>query len=121
MANINRRSRPEQKKTMTDQEIQKDGEAIFGSDFDLSQARAEADEYYIRAELAHIEMEKFFDSLPEWVSEEMQFALFMMPDSERADWLKANAPVKDAEAPYFQRTLVKTERAAVKVGGIIVR
>ena len=98
----------------SDKEIQAEGENIFG-DFDLSEAKVLADEYYIRAELAHIEMEKFFSTLPAWVSEENQFALFMMTDKEREDWLSLNSP-------FFQRTIGHAENAkTAKYGNIIVR
>jgi hypothetical protein len=87
--------------------------AIFGEDFDIPAETLDA--YTQRCKAAGLEMDKFFDSLPAWVSEEDQFALWMMQDDERKVWLKANAPVDMTKAKYFSKTLNTSK--PVTVGG----
>jgi hypothetical protein len=72
-------------------------------------------DYTERCRKAGEEMDKFFQSLPRWVSEEDQFSLWMMTDSERETWLMNNSP-------YLKNTTVYAENAkTVKLGSIIVR
>lgn len=59
----------------------------------------EVETFYINAKLSHIEMDEFFKSLPDWVSEGDMFSLWMKTDNERKAWLEANAPVVPMEQP----------------------
>jgi hypothetical protein len=109
---------------MTVQDINNEAKAIFGSDYDFETEVEALPAYMERLKKQGEEMDRFIESLPNFVPDTEYFNLYLMTDAERADWLKANAPkeVPMERSPYFSAKIGSASNAtAVKVGGIIVR
>jgi hypothetical protein len=69
---------------------------IFG-DFDQEKTWESFDAYQQHMKRVGEEMDRFIESLPNWVEDTQYFDLYLMTDKERELWLAKNSP-------YFQKT-----------------
>jgi hypothetical protein len=107
----------------TIEQINQEGRELFGS-YDYETEVEALPAYMERLKKQGEEMDRFIESLPNFVPDTEYFNLYLMTDAERADWLKANAPkeVPMEKSPYFSRTVGYPQNAkTIKVGNIIVR
>jgi hypothetical protein len=93
---------------MTVQDINNEAKAIFGS-YDYETEVEALPAYMERLKKQGEEMDRFIESLPNWVDDSEYFNLYLMQDNERESWLAKNSP-------YFQRTTVTAK--PITVGNI---
>lgn len=91
-----------------------DNATMTGEEFETYRAKMKA---------AGREVDAFFETIPVWVDESRYFDLYMMNDSEREAYYKANAPVQalrerlaeQSAAPYLKAS---SNRPTERVGRI---
>jgi hypothetical protein len=109
--------------TQTIEQINNEGRELFGSyDFETEVEALPA--YMERLKKQGEEMDRFIESLPNFVPDTEYFNLYLMTDAERADWLKSNAPkeVPMERSPYFSAKIGYAQNAKLeKCGNINVR
>jgi hypothetical protein len=111
----------------TIEQINQEGRELFGADFDYEKEIAQTDSIQERLDAqraAGREMDRYFETIPDFISDEDHFALWMMTDKERAEFIAARNPrieVRPENAPYFPKQLNANSRQPLKIGGVIVR